>query len=242
MFRRIFFTALLAGFLGGLGISAVQHFTTTPIIRLAETFEKNGSPHEYNHSLRDDFHKPLLHLAHGKEESPSEVAAWSPSNGVERVLYSVPANILTGTGFALILVACIALSGRNVDGRGGVLWGIAGFAVISLAPSLGLPPEIPGVLAAELGVRQGWWLLCVIATGVGLWILIFRHGWEWVAAGVVVLVLPHLIGAPQPVRMGGSVPPELASQFVAASIVTAAIFWCLLGWLSGTFWQRLGAK
>ena len=54
--------------------------------------------------------------------------------------------------------------------------------------------------------------------------------------------LPHLIGAPQPARIGGPVPPELAGHFVAASLVTAAIFWCALGWLSGTFWQRLGAK
>ena len=152
------------------------------------------------------------------------------------------ANILTGTGFAFILVACIALSGRRVDGRTGVLWGIAGFAVINLAPALGLPPEAPGAMAAVLGARQGWWLLCVAATAAGLWMLIFRHGAFWMVAGIVTMVLPHLLGAPQPARIGGPVPPELAGHFVAASLVTAAIFWCALGWLSGTFWQRLGAK
>ena len=36
MLRRILITALLAGFLGGLGISVVQEFTTTPIILHAE--------------------------------------------------------------------------------------------------------------------------------------------------------------------------------------------------------------
>ena len=58
----------------------------------------------------------------------------------------------------------------------------------------------------------------------------------------LAMALPHLIGAPQPARIGGPVPPELAGHFVAASLVTAAIFWCALGWLSGTFWQRLGAR
>jgi len=35
-------------------------------------------------------------------------------------------------GYALLLVACFSLSGRAVDGRRGVLWGLAGFAAFSL--------------------------------------------------------------------------------------------------------------
>ena len=34
-------------------------------------------------------------------------------------------------------------------------------------------------------------------------------------------------------------PPELAAHFVAASLVTAAVFWAMLGWLSGTLYRRL---
>ncbi len=242
MFRRILITALLAGFLGGLGISVVQEFTTTPIILHAEEFESKGAPGGHKQGLLDKAPNPLLRLAQAKETPAAEDEAWAPADGLERTLYSTLANILSGTGLALILVACIALSGRRVDGRTGVLWGIAGFAVINLAPALGLPPEVPGTMAAELGSRQGWWLLCVAATAAGLWMLIFRHGAYWVVAGIVIMALPHLVGAPQPAHIGGPVPPELAGHFVAASLVTAAIFWCSLGWLSGTFWQRLGAK
>ena len=242
MFRRILITALLAGFLGGLGISVVQQFTTAPIIHHAEEFESKGAPGGHKHGVLDNAPKFLLHLAQATEMPPAEDNVWAPANGLERTLYSTLANIIAGIGFALILVACIALSGRNVDGRTGVLWGIAGFAVINLAPALGLPPEVPGAMAAELGARQGWWMLCVAATAVGLWMLIFRHGAFWVVGGIVIMALPHLIGAPQPARIGGPVPPELAGHFVAASLVTAAIFWCALGWLSGTFWQRLGAR
>jgi len=60
--------------------------------------------------------------------------------------------------------------------------------------------------------------------------------------GIVAIALPHLIGAPQPESIGGNVPPELAAHFVAASLVTAAIFWCATGWLAGTFWERFSSR
>lgn len=242
MFRRMLATALLAGFLGGAGISVVHQFTTTPLILHAETFESKGAPHAHRHALGEAGDHSLVQLAQAQEAPPAESEGWAPADGLERTLYSTLADIIAGIGFALILVAGFALAGRPVDGRIGVLWGIAGFAVINLAPALGLPPEVPGAMAAELGPRQGWWLLCVGATATGLWMLVYRRGACWMAAGIAALALPHLIGAPQPAHMGGPVPPELAAHFVAASLVTAAIFWCALGWLSGTFWQRrLGA-
>ena len=227
MFRRVFATALIAGALCGLGISAVQELTTTPLILHAETFEKSGRS-----ALDSGIRFASRAFAHG------DSAAGSPTGGLERALYTTLANVLTGVGFALLLAACFALAGRPVDGRTGVLWGIAGFATVNLAPAFGLPPEVPGTLAAELAARQGWWLLCAAATAAGLWAMALRGGAVWVALGIALLAAPHLIGAPQPERMGGAVPPELAAQFVAASLVTAAIFWCGLGWLSGALWKR----
>lgn len=242
MFRRIFFTAILAGFLGGLAISVIHEFTTTPIILHAEEFESKNTPTALKHSHLKRQENPLLILAHSNAGPADDHAEWAPSAGLERTLFTTLANILTGTGFALILVACIALSGRPVTGRTGVLWGIAGFAAINLAPALGVPPEVPGAMTADLGARQAWWLLCVAATATGLWMLIFRTGTYWIMAGIVMIALPHVIGAPQPASIGGAVPPELAGHFAAASLATAAIFWCMLGWLSGTFWQRLETK
>tara|TARA_R110000787_G_scaffold58228_2_gene132859 strand:+ start:264 stop:1001 length:738 start_codon:yes stop_codon:yes gene_type:complete len=241
MFRRIFMSALIAGFLGGAAISVVQQVTTTPIIHHAERYETKGTPDSSHHSRYEDSSRSLLILAHGpKATTEGEHDVWAPSDGWERFLFTSLANILTGTGFALILVACFALSRETVDGQRGVLWGLGGFAAISLAPALGLPPEVPGVLAADLVPRQGWWLLCVAATAAGLWMLVYRKGALWMVAGIAAMALPHLIGAPQPDRIGGAVPPELAGHFAAASLVTAAIFWTTLGWLSGTIWQRLG--
>lgn len=244
MFRRIMATALLAGFLGGVAISVVQHFTTTPIILHAEKFENAGAGAPHGHSaLGSGIRLASRAFAHGDGAAATGgTEAWSPEPGLERTAYTLLANVITGIGFALILVACFAFAGRAVAGRDGVLWGLAGFGAISLAPALGLPPEVPGSLAAELAARQTWWFFCVAASVAGLWMMVFRKGAIWIVGGIALLALPHLVGAPQPERIGGAVPPELAGHFVAASLATAAIFWCILGWLSGTFWKRFAGE
>lgn len=247
MFRRIFFTAVMAGLLGGVAISAVQEFTTTPIILDAEEFENRDSdparnpPHK--HGARDRGFSPISPaLANGSAKVADGEQGWGPRGGLERTLYTALANVLTGTGFALILTACFALSGRPVDGRTGVLWGLAGFGIASLAPALGLPPVVPGSITADLASRQIWWFLCVALTAAGLWAMVFRKGAAWMIGGMALIALPHLIGAPRPESVGSGVPPEIAAHFVAASLATAAIFWCAVGWLSGTFWTRFAAR
>ncbi|MBH63053.1 MAG: cobalt transporter [Alphaproteobacteria bacterium] len=233
MFRRILMAAVLAGLIGGLGVSVLQEFTTTPLILQAETFETPRADEGAN--------KPTPPVAQLSERAAHAHAARESTdirNQVERAFYTTIANVLTGIGFALILVASIALHGQAVEGRKGVIWGAAGFAIVNLAPALGLPPEVPGTLSAELGARQSWWFLCVAATGAGLWIIVFRRGALWVLAGLSMMAVPHLFGAPQSEESGGAVPSELAAHFVAASLVTAAVFWCALGWLSAVFWMR----
>ena len=225
MFKIIFSVALLAGFLSGVGISLVQEFTTTPLILHAEEFE--------NADIQ----------AHAGEARESKNATeWEPVNRLERFAYTALANIVVGVGFALLLVASFVLYGGDVRGRSGVIWGIAGFAIFTLSPGLGLPPELPGSFAAELSARQGWWLAAALSAAMGLWLMIFRDGWIFNGAGLLIMVLPHIIGAPHPPDFGGLVPAELAGQFTAASMVSMAIFWVMLGWLSGTFYQRFSAE
>ena len=64
--------------------------------------------------------------------------------------FTVAANIVTAVGFALLLVAASEFAGGIAGWRSGLLWGLAGFAVFTLAPGLGLPPELPAMPAAEL--------------------------------------------------------------------------------------------
>ena len=187
MFRRIFLTALLAGFLSGSCISIIHEFTTTPIIFHAEKFERKGISKEQIVGFDKSMPLSLSHNLKKMREIKLMVTQPVPYDW-ERAFLSAISNIITGVGFSLILVACFSLCQAKIGGRQGVVWGMAGFGVVSLAPSLGLPPEIPGVFTADLGTRQMWWFICVGATASGLWVSIFRSGKFWVPFGIIFAV------------------------------------------------------
>lgn len=241
MIRKIFTTALLAGFLAGLIISFVQEFTTTPLILHAEEYE-NGEPEKAAFPLPDLKGEARIFLAHSGGPAEHEDHEWAPADGIERSLYTLGANIIAGIGFSLLLVAAFTLHGRPVNGQTGLLWGIAGFTAFSLAPALGLAPEAPGAIAADLSLRQGWWVLTVACTAAGLWLLFMRSQWVLNVLGLAVIALPHVIGAPHPAEIGGNTPPELAAAFAATSLVVSAIFWAVMGWLNGILFARFGAN
>ncbi len=236
MFKAIFTAALLAGIISGLGISIIQQVTTTPLILNAEEFEKVDASD-------GQFKFVAYILAHVEEKlGKGSNKVWGPEKGFERFAYTALANIVFGVGFALLLVASFAMHGSEINGRIGIIWGMAGFAVFTLSPSLGLPPEVPGSIVSELAARQGWWLAAAASMAFGLWIMTFCKGIFFIFSGIIIIALPHAIGAPHPNGFGGPIPAVLASQFVATSIVIAAIFWVMLGWLSGTFYQRYTAN
>jgi cobalt transporter subunit CbtA len=154
-----------------------------------------------------------------------------------RAALNVLTTVLVGAGFGLLLVGAIALSGREPDGREGIVWGLAGFAAFTLAPALGLPPALPGAAEADLAARQAWWLAAASGCAVGLALLVFGRNVWLAAAGIVLIALPHVAGAPAP-EGASTVPADLAARFAAASIVTGAVFWAVLGYLSGTLYAR----
>lgn len=238
MIGRLLASALVSGLLAGVLISVIQEFTTTPLILHAEEYE-GMDEHHHDHAWMmwtDEVSGGQFYLAHAGHDDHAE--GWAPEDGIERTLYTTGANLIAGVGFAALLIAGFHLAGRPVDGRTGLAWGVAGFAVFQLAPALGLPPEVPGAMAADLGARQLWWFFAVAATGVGVWLLLLTRSVPLAVAGVVLIALPHLVGAPQPEAIGGSVPPEIAGHFAAAAIVTAFLFWVLLGWLAGESYKR----
>lgn len=250
MFQRIFLSAIGAGFAVGILMAAIHQFTTVPLIIKAEVYENSADKAAYlmvpqvsmviKAVANDwDFAK-LVHKVHGKEVAAEGAEeAWGPEDGFERIAYTSLATIIISAGFALLLVGAFSLTGRPVDGRQGVLWGIAAFAAFTLAPALGLPPELPGSAAAELVARQGWWLGTAIATALGLAGLVFSSNWVLRGLALVLIVLPHVIGAPHPHEFTSTAPAELSGHFAAASIVVSAIFWSLLGWTSGTLYSKL---
>jgi cobalt transporter subunit CbtA len=101
--------------------------------------------------------------------------------------------------------------------------------VFTLAPGLGLPPELPAMPAADLAGRQLWWIICVVSTAAGLAMIAWgQSAWLGVLGGAL-LVLPHLIGAPQPESHASPIPAGLQHSFVVAVTVTNLVFWLLLG-------------
>ncbi len=150
--------------------------------------------------------------------------------------------MVTAIGFALLLISLMVLNRRPIDGKSGLLWGLGGFAAVTLAPSLGLAPGLPGSASAVLGAVQIWWLGTVAATAAGLWMVFFARYPAVRSAGLALILVPHLIGAPVPVQLTSSAPAELAGTFASASIVLSAIFWTLLGWTTGAVWNRLAHR
>ncbi|MCA1326587.1 CbtA family protein [Herbaspirillum sp. alder98] len=242
VFRRMASAVVIAGALSGILLSGVQHLQVSKIILQAEEYEKAG---EAAHAEAPHSHEaaPVAAVAadagHAHEHS-HDGDEWEPADGAERTAYTVLANVSMAIGFALMLVAAIAVSGRQVSWRSGLLWGVAGYLVFFVAPSLGLPPEVPGTLAAPLHARQWWWVMTAGMTAVGLGAIVYARAWPWKLAGAVLLVVPHIIGAPQPEVHGGLAPEQLARAFIQATALANAVFWLALGGLTGLFYRKFG--
>jgi cobalt transporter subunit CbtA len=198
---------LLSGALAGAVLFVYQYFVMVPRILAAEAYEE-AQPHEHHE--------------------------WKPHHGFERNALTAASTILAGIGFAALLVSIAALTGAELTISRGALWGWAGFLCFAAAPALGLPPVPPGVAEADLHARQLWWLATAAATAIGL-LLIFaaRPSWLFRLAGVVLLLLPHLIGAPQAAGPPPVIPADLVREFAVASVAGNALFWVVLGMTGG---------
>jgi len=229
IFRNIVFIAALAGLLAGLAMTAMQYVGTVPMILMAETFETAEPAHD--HPSHDNATAPDSAVA--SQSHDHDEGGWAPADGLERSAYTVIANIVTAAGFALLLVAASELMGGMTGWRQGVFWGLAGFVVFTLAPGLGLPPELPAMPAADLGERQIWWAATALATGIGLALLVFKQSLPLAILAAVLLVAPHLVGAPQPASFESPVPQSLAHAFIVMASVASFVFWIVLGGVAG---------
>lgn len=247
LFRRIIFSAVCLGLLTGLLMSLFQYLGVTPIIIAAEQYEVQVAPGDHGgHSHGEQVMAPANGLASQQAQPPAE---WEPADGIERNVYTAVSNVLAAIGFSALLLSLMAqcqLQGfASLSLAKGVLWGLAGFAVMFLAPSLGMPPEIPGLEAAAIEHRQGWWLLAVLCAALALALFCYAP-WLIKVFGVGLLALPYLIGAPHPDGPAFSHPdPQtievlnaLHHQFIFASALSSLLFWLVLGAACGWVLNR----
>lgn len=234
MFKTLIFSAFGAGLAVCMVVSAVQLFTTEPLILHAEEFEDRAV---HAHGTAATAAEAHTHEAVGGHVHEAEI--WAPDEGLERSAYTVLANLVIAFAVSLMLLGGMALKGNPIDARRGLLWGIGGFAAMSLLPALGLPPELPGTPAADIVERQLWWLGTAAASAAGLAAIAFGPHWATKAVGVALLVAPHVVGAPTPPGHEVAYPGALAGEFVVASLVVSALLWTLSGLAAGWLHQRL---
>ena len=223
MLTRIITTALFAGFIAGILAAILQFLLVQPLLLHAELFEGGD----------------LTHFGASGAGTAAH-AAW-PGFDPMRDMLSVVFTALIYTGYAFLLVAAVAFAadrGHDITPRTGLIWGVAGFVAVQLAPAMGLPPELPGAGAADVAPRQVWWFGTLFATGLGLWLIAFgQNAVSWVI-GAAALAIPHIIGAPQPDLLVGPVPPEIAAHFAARALGVGLAAWVILGGLVGYFWNK----
>jgi cobalt transporter subunit CbtA len=245
LFRPTFLSAALAGLIAGVFLAVVQAFTVVPLIMQAEEYEHAAEHAKSGAAGQSAVGQSGVSHSAGQSPAPAtdqghrhgEGEAWSPEDGLERTLYTTLFDVLAGIGFGLILAGGYVLRG-HVDAAQGLLWGLGGFAAFNLAPALGLPPELPGTESAGLAARQTWWLATVLLTGVGLGIIAFVPRWSVKLVGLALLALPHAFGAPHPSEPGSVAPAELQRQFAVVTLVANALFWMVLGAVSGYLFNR----
>ncbi len=226
MFSRILVSGIFAGFAAGLIAALLQLVFVQPVLIHAELYETGQ----------------LTHFGSAKA-----AGAHAAAGGIDLVRdgLSVLFTTLTYTGYALILVAAMALAearGTGIPVRQGLLWGLAGFASVQFAPAVGLPPELPGSAAGDLDLRQLWWFGTAAATAAGLATIAFGRGWAMRGVAVLLILAPHVIGAPHPASFSGPAPPELASLFAVRALGVGLVAWVLLGLFAAHFWGREGRR
>ncbi|MER8729510.1 CbtA family protein [Mesorhizobium sp. M1227] len=240
LFRNVVFIAAIAGLVAGVALACMQAYATVPLILKAEVYEQAGGGHDHTaapaapaESAAGTTAMSSAAPAPAEAMAPAEDEGWAPADGFERFGFSVVANIVTGIGFALVLVAVSEFAGGIGNWRQGVFWGLAGFAVFTLAPGLGLPPELPAMPAADLVQRQIWWWATVVATAAGLGLIAFRRSLPLAILAVALIMAPHIVGAPQPDSFETAIPEGLHHQFVVAVTLTNLVFWLVLGAVVG---------
>lgn len=222
MLKKLASSAVLAGVLTSLIVSALQFALVIPLVLEGELYETGVRIHfPVNGSPQSDAGAPALGTDWGRH------------------MMTVAFNFVSFTAYGMILVAAMAfaaLKGVELTVRKGLVWGMAGFVAVQLAPAIGLPPELPGTIGAEILSRQIWWSGTIIASAAGLGLIAFGQSALYGVIGAVLLLLPHVIGAPHLDTYFGVAAPELSAEFATRSLGVAAAGWALLGFFAALFY------
>jgi cobalt transporter subunit CbtA len=248
IFPRLIWASLAVALAVGILQTGMQQWQAVPIILAAEVYEdqKVEAP-----ALAETAPAAAAgHAHHAAEATAEEAEEWAPADGFERTGWTFVANVLHAFSMALLMFAVMGVAlWRGTTVRAlplALVTAAAGWLVFHFWPSIGLHAEIPGMDAARLGSRQGWWILaavsaagaCAVAAGM-------RSHLRWVVAAAL-LALPYVVGAPHITAdpLAGfqgeaqAVLRDLGTQFVWATTWVSLSFWLCMGVASGLTFQR----
>jgi predicted cobalt transporter CbtA len=208
---RLLGIGLLAGLAASIPYTIAQHVWVAPLLRSAETLEP----------------------AHPEHNSAEPLLAGWPGAAMS--------NAAAGVGYALLLAAGISLRRRPLGIRSGLMWGLGGFAVLALLPALTLPVGLPGLDTGPLPMRQVWWALAVVCAAAGLSLVSWAPGASARIAGALIALAPPIASRllwdwPEtPAGLRG-----LQTQFGLTALGASALFWLLIGTITGLMvpWAR----
>lgn len=222
MTKNLLSSAVFAGLIAGLIAALLQFVFVIPLLLEGELYETG-----------ERVHFVLDGTSQSDRFTPGLGSDWG------RHLMTVGFNVVTYAGYGLLLAAAMGFAreraGTAITARTGLIWGLCGFVAVQLAPAAGLPPELPGTPAAELAPRQIWWLSTILVTAAGLALIAFAGAMWKQAVGLLLILLPHLIGAPHLDTYYGVAPPELSAEFATISMGLAMVGWAILGYFCAYF-------
>jgi cobalt transporter subunit CbtA len=244
--QRLIWASLAVAFAVGILQTGMQQWQAVPIILAAEVYEDQK------------VEAPALaapaaaagHAHHATEATAEEAEEWAPADGFERTGWTFVANVLHAFSMALLLFAVMGVAlWRGATLRAlplALVTAAAGWLVFHFWPSIGLHAEIPGMDAARLGSRQGWWVLAAVSAALACASVAgMRSHLRWVVAAVL-LALPYVVGAPHITAdpLSGfqgeaqAVLRDLGTQFVWATTWISLSFWACMGVAGGLAFQR----
>ncbi len=222
MFSKILVSGLFAGALGGLMAGLLQWFFVQPILLHSELYETGV----------------LKHFGALANSAQPDLDKLQPIRDILSILFSMIIYI----GYAILLISAMTIhqqnTGNPISFHQGIIWGIAGYITVHLAPAISLPPEVPGVAAAELQSRQIWWFVTVLFTAIGIWLIAFNTKLLLFLVGGILILAPHIFGAPEPTSYLGPAPTEIGALFASRALGIGLISWAILGGLSAIFLQK----
>jgi len=98
--------------------------------------------------------------------------------------------------------------------------------------------KLPGSAAGDLVARQVWWIGTAAASAAGLYGLLRLQSIGARIGSLILIAIPHLVGAPHPAKYESTVPAELAAHFAASSLALTAAMWMLIACAVGMIWER----